>query len=98
MCLVIRAHHAQSSHLVVGEFVVGVTMLWTEDATGPCMASRRAVRLGLDSIRQAFANIPSRGKGDSACRTGADTASRSAGRTRIEAHSIAGSVQGCVGQ
>src|ERR1700687_2703363 len=57
---VVRAHRAQRTHLMIGELVVGVAMLGAEYASGPRVASRRAVCFDFDAMGQALWDIPSR--------------------------------------
>ena len=81
---VIRAHRAQRAHLVVGEFVIGITMLGAEDASGTRVTSRRAIRLDFDAMSETFGDVPSSGKTHSANRTCADAATHSASGTWVE--------------
>src|SRR5713226_3318540 len=81
---VIRAHRAQRAHLMVGEFVIGITMLGPEDASGTRVTSRRAIRLDFDAMSETFGDVPSSGKAHSANRTCADATAHSTSGTWIE--------------
>src|SRR5713101_3933000 len=81
---VIRAHRAQRAHLMVGEFVIGITMLGAEDASCPRVTSRRAIRLAFDAMSETFGDVPSSGETHSANRTCADATAHSTSGTWIE--------------
>src|SRR6202046_3509379 len=96
--LVVRTHRAERAHLMIGEFVVGVAMLGAEDASDARVASRGAVRLYFDAMRQAFRDVPSRFDAHCACRACWDAGARGATGTWVEAERVAGRIEFLVEQ
>src|SRR6266852_6214904 len=89
---VIRAHRAQRAHLMVGEFVIGITMLGAEDASCPRVTSRRAIRLDFDAMSVTFGDVPSSGETHGAYRTCADATAHRTSGTWIELDHRAGEI------
>src|SRR5260370_30504207 len=69
---------------MVGEFVIGITMLGAEDASCPRVTSQRAIRLDFDAMSETFGDVPSSGETHSANRTCADATAHSTSGTWIE--------------
>src|SRR5215472_9938456 len=78
---------------MIRKFIVGIAILGADYASDTRMTAPGAVRLVLDSMRQAFRHVPARRKRNCADRTCADTTAHSASRTRIEVERLAGCVQ-----
>src|SRR5260370_14220515 len=78
---------------MVRELVVGVAMLGADNASGPRVASRRAVRFDFDAMSQASRNIPSRIDTHRVRGASGNAASRGASRTRIEAERLARGIE-----
>ncbi len=62
MGVVVGAHRAQTAHLMVGEFFVGVAMLGAEDTSGTRVASRGADSFDFDAMSQALTLIAPTGQ------------------------------------
>ena len=86
---VVRAHRAERAHLMIREFVVGITMLGAEDASGARMASRSAVRLYFHAMGQALRDVPSGFDAHCAGRACRNAGARRATGTWIEAEGVA---------
>jgi hypothetical protein len=69
---------------MVGEFVIGITMLGAEDASGTRVTSRGAIRLDFDAMSETFGDVPSSGETHSAYRTCGDATTHRASRAWIE--------------
>src|ERR1022692_2981853 len=98
MGLVIGAHRAQRTHLMIGELVVGIAMLRAKHTSRPRVTSRRAVRLDLHPMSKALRDVPSLRKTHRIDGTSGDATSHRARGTRIESERLTGSIENFIHQ
>ena len=54
-----RTHYSQRTHLMISQFVVGVTLVRTQHTSHARMASVSTMRMSFDTMCQARGDIPS---------------------------------------
>jgi hypothetical protein len=62
MRLIIRAHRSKGAAMVVSEFVIGITMIGTDDAGNASVASRGTISLNFNSMSQTARDVPAGGE------------------------------------
>src|SRR5215469_15503415 len=83
---------------MVRELVVGVAMLRAENASSARVASRRAIGLDFDAMRQAARDVPARFDAHGAGWARRNTTAHGASRAWVEAERVAGRIDRLVEQ
>src|SRR5215472_14674143 len=85
--VVILAHRAQRAFLMMAQLLLGIAVLRADHTIQPRIASRGAIRRGLNPMPDAFDHVPS-AIADGSDRTGRHATPRHASRTWVEAQTL----------